>query len=105
MWRRLVNLFKRKPQQWELQIPYLADKVTLKKEVVRYPDVHLYRSDRVDVSEFSKDYLIVNLEYSSNSQVRLILTKEDIQVLTSTLENKTEIGLRSPKRLPLKEAI
>ena len=105
MWSRIKNLFKRKPQQWELQIPFPIDKITLKTEVATYADVHLYRSDRVDVSEFSRDYLIINLEYSANSQVRLILTKEDIQALADALENKTEIGLRSPKRLPLKEAI
>lgn len=103
MWNKIVNLFKRKPQQWELQIPFHIDKVTLKKEVARYPDLHLFKSGAKEVTEFSKDYIIVNMGYTDST--RLILTKEDIQTLVSVLENKTEIGFRKPKFLPLNEAI
>jgi hypothetical protein len=105
MWSRLVNLFRRKPQQWELQIPFEVDKVSLKKEIARYPDVHIYRTGSLDVTEFSKEYLIVNLENSVHSNIRLILRKEDIQALQTALETKTELGFRKPKHLHLKTAI
>ena len=107
MWSILVNLFRRKsqPQQWELQIPFEVDKVTLKEEIAKYPDVNLYWIGFKEVPEFSKDFIIVNMGYMHDTNRRLIFTKEDIQALQTALENKTELGFRKPKHLHLNAAV
>lgn len=103
MWSRIKNLFKRKPQQWELQIPsFKVNEIPIEKLKALHVDVDLVEYGDLEVKEVSTDYLVVNVTHQAS---KLALTKKDIQTLLELIELKTVDGQRPKQKTIILKAL